>query len=226
MARKLRKSPPRRLRPADSSRLLPSWPLVLPMFCICCLLAAAVAVAFLPALRMPFLHFDDDIYVWGEPHVTNRLDRAKLDLGLDADPRRQLAPTDDALAHAGLRDLRPPARGPSPGQSGAARAGRDARIPRLRANDRPVLGLRRSGRHFCRPSAAGRIGGLGGRAQGPALRGLLLADASGLRPLRPIAVFGGPLCTRGFLLRPGASFQTDGGQPAAGDAGAGLLAAS
>ena len=41
------------------------------MFCVCGLLAAAVAVAFLPALRMPFLHFDDDIYVWAEPHVAN-----------------------------------------------------------------------------------------------------------------------------------------------------------
>ena len=54
------------------------------MFCICCLLAAAVAVAFLPALRMPFLHFDDDIYVWAEPHVHKGLQHGKLGLGLDA----------------------------------------------------------------------------------------------------------------------------------------------
>jgi tetratricopeptide (TPR) repeat protein len=36
---------------------------------VCGLLALAVAVAFAPALGMSFLHFDDDIYVWKEPHV-------------------------------------------------------------------------------------------------------------------------------------------------------------
>ena len=74
MSRKLRKSsltraagaPP---RPAALPSIRPSWLPALRGLCVCGLLAAAVAVAFLPALRMPFLHFDDDIYVWGEPHV-------------------------------------------------------------------------------------------------------------------------------------------------------------
>ena len=40
---------------------------------MCGLLAAAVAVTFLPALTAPFLHFDDDIYVFNERHVTTGL---------------------------------------------------------------------------------------------------------------------------------------------------------
>jgi tetratricopeptide (TPR) repeat protein len=37
---------------------------------VCGLLAVAIAVAFLPALSSPFLHFDDDIYVVNERHVS------------------------------------------------------------------------------------------------------------------------------------------------------------
>ncbi len=46
---------------------------------MCGLLAAAVAVAFLPALSAPFLHFDDDIYVFNERHVTTGLTAANWD---------------------------------------------------------------------------------------------------------------------------------------------------
>src|SRR5271167_1759982 len=69
MARKLRKSPPRRAQPGDAPQLPPRRRMTLSTLCVCGLLAAAIAVAFVPALSMPFLHFDDDIYVWGEPHV-------------------------------------------------------------------------------------------------------------------------------------------------------------
>ena len=40
---------------------------------VCVLLAVAIAVTFLPALCEPFLHFDDDIYVFNERHVTTGL---------------------------------------------------------------------------------------------------------------------------------------------------------
>ncbi len=69
MTRKPRKTLQRPPRQAELPRLLPGLPLAVPTYCICGLLAVAVALAFAPALRMPFLHFDDDIYVWAEPHV-------------------------------------------------------------------------------------------------------------------------------------------------------------
>ncbi len=72
MARKPRRTPsPLRPRPADAAqgtqrRDVRWWPAA----GVCLLLAAAVVVVFSPALTHGFLHFDDDIYVTGEPHVS------------------------------------------------------------------------------------------------------------------------------------------------------------
>jgi tetratricopeptide (TPR) repeat protein len=76
MARKPRKSPPHRpfsprreaFQPGERSG--GSW---WREASICGLLAAALAVTFLPALTASFLHFDDDIYVFNERHVTTGL---------------------------------------------------------------------------------------------------------------------------------------------------------
>jgi tetratricopeptide (TPR) repeat protein len=75
MARKSRKPPhrppsPRRATPPPDQGRDGTW---WRETTVCGLLAAAVAIAYLPALSLPFLHFDDDIYVWKEPHVNTGL---------------------------------------------------------------------------------------------------------------------------------------------------------
>jgi hypothetical protein len=69
MPRKQRRAPPRPRSPENAKFAQQRGTDARRAAIVCALLAAAVAVAFLPALGLPFLRFDDDIYVWGEPHV-------------------------------------------------------------------------------------------------------------------------------------------------------------
>ncbi len=110
---------------------------------------------------------------------------------MDENPCRELAPVDDPLPHARLPNLRPAGLGTSPGQPDASFSRCNACVPCRKALIRTILDVGRSGGDFCGPSIARRIGRLGGRTQGLAVRGLFLADIGGVcwlarRPFSPL----------------------------------------
>ena len=134
-------------------------------------------------------------------------------------------PLDLALAHAGLPTVWPEARRPSSHQRALARRRGRAPVAGLAADDRGTLAQRLGGGGFRHSSPAGRIGRLGGGAQGRVERPVLHVDPLALRPLRRAPGIVGPILVGGGLVCIGVDGQADAGDAAVCAPLAGLLAA-
>ncbi len=187
-------------------------------------LALAVAGAFAPAAGNGFVPYDDDVLHHRQRGAAEGPDRGRDCLGRDDLPCRQLAPPDVALAHGRPVALRDRSCRSPPGRAGHPRGDRDP------ADARPGPPHRRGdgslpGRPALRPpSPAGRVGGLGRRAQGPPV-GLLLDGRPGRLCCLSETPGMGALPARLRLPCGGAAVQADGGHAAAGIAAPRRLAA-
>ena len=78
---------------------------------VCGLLLLAVALVFGQTVRHEFVNYDDDEYVYENPHVTHGLTAEGIAWALTTSHASQLASADLALPHAGLPALRAAAPG-------------------------------------------------------------------------------------------------------------------
>ena len=81
------------------------------MLAVCGFLLLAVAVVFGQTLRHDFVNFDDDEYVYENPHISSGLTAQGIAWAFTHSHMAQLAPADLDLPHAGLPALRPASRG-------------------------------------------------------------------------------------------------------------------
>ena len=144
--------PAAKSRPVGArGRTTPAWRVL----AVCGFLLLAVALVFGQTVRHEFVNYDDDEYVYENPHVSWRLDRRRDRLGLHHHPCQQLASADLALAHAGLPALRTARRRTPPDQRPAARRHGDPAVSGPAADDGRSVAQRLGGGRVCRPSACG-----------------------------------------------------------------------
>ena len=150
-------------------------------------------------------------------------DRGGHRVGLRRLRRRQLAPRDLAVAHAGRRVLRPGSPAAPSRQSLPARAERRPGPADPLPDDGRALAERLRGRAVRPPSPACGVRGLDRGAEGCAEHPVLAVDARGMAGVRAIEK-SGALCPDAGVFRPGVDGQAHAGDPAVHVVAARLLA--
>src|SRR5436309_12702700 len=109
---------------------------------------------------------------------------AECDVGIHEWPCQQLAPSDVALAYAGLPTLRPARRGASPGECVFPFRQYPAALSTPAQNDGSFMAERAGGGVICAAPAARRIGRMDRRTHGRSKRFLLFAYPARVHPIR------------------------------------------
>ena len=114
--------------PIIASRPRPAARDVYAVLAVCGFLLLAVGLVFGQTIHHEFVNFDDNVYVYDNPHVTHGLTAAEIAWAFTATEASNWHPLDLALPHAGLPVLRAGRRRTSLDQRAVARRHRDPAV--------------------------------------------------------------------------------------------------